>query len=66
VRLEPVSVRLAGPRDAVRRLRTLHPVALELEPGDTLTHLAELDTAGLGVRVHPAQVRVRAAPEGAQ
>ena len=62
---EPVSVRVTGPRAAVRRVITLRPQPLAIADGDTLTHLADLDTAGLGVRVRPAQVRVRARYAGA-
>ena len=63
--IEPVSVRVTGPRAAVRRVVTLRPQPLAIADGDTLTHLADLDTAGLGVRVRPAQVRVRARYAGA-
>ena len=38
------------------------PVAwyvLSIAWGDTLPHLADLDTAGMGVRVEPTQVKVR-------
>jgi hypothetical protein len=43
----------------VRALRGISPDALTIAAGDTLPHVAELDTAGLGVRVSPAQVKVR-------
>jgi hypothetical protein len=43
----------------VRRLRGVRPNALTIAAGDTLEHVADLDTAGLGVRVFPAQVKVR-------
>jgi hypothetical protein len=59
---DPEYVRVTGPRGAVRALRHLRPVQLSLDVGDTLVHLAALDTAGLGVLVHPAQVKVRITP----
>jgi hypothetical protein len=43
----------------VRRLHAVHPSTLAIAAGDTLAHVAELDTAGLGVRVSPAQVKVQ-------
>lgn len=60
----PETVRITGPRRLVRTLRGISPRALALAPGDTIPHVAELDTVGLGVRVAPAQVsvRVRTAP----
>jgi len=60
LRFEPDSVRVTGPRRIVRRLRGIYPVALTIAVGDTLPHVADLDTAGLGVTVSPAQVKVRA------
>lgn len=59
VHFEPETVRITGPRRVVRRLRDISPTALSIAMGDTLPHVADLDTAGLGVRVAPAQVKVR-------
>jgi hypothetical protein len=59
VRFEPETVRITGPRRVVRSLRGISPSALSIAPGDTLPHVADLDTAGLGIRVSPAQVKVR-------
>jgi hypothetical protein len=59
---DPEYVRVTGPRGAVRRLRSVRPVQLSLDVGDTLVHLVDIDTAGLGVLVHPAQVKVRITP----
>jgi hypothetical protein len=59
VRFAPETVRITGPRRAVRRLRGVFPSALAISVGDTMQHVADLDTAGLGVRVHPAQVKVQ-------
>jgi hypothetical protein len=58
--VQAVTVGVSGPRRVVRRLRGVFPVALTLAAGDTLPHVADLDTAGLGVTVSPAQVKVRA------
>jgi len=43
----------------VRQLRGIHPSTLSIAWGDTLPHVADLDTAGMGVRVEPTQVKVR-------
>jgi hypothetical protein len=59
VRFAPETVRITGPRRAVRQLRGVYPTALTISVGDTMPHVAELDTAGLGVRVHPTQVKVK-------
>jgi hypothetical protein len=60
LRFEPDTVRVTGPRRIIRRLRGIYPVPLTISVGDTLPHVADLDTAGLGVSVSPAQVKVRA------
>jgi hypothetical protein len=68
VLFDPETVRISGPRRIVRSLRAVSPSALSIAAGDTMPHVAELDTAGLGVRVSPAQVKVRArgsSPAGA-
>jgi hypothetical protein len=59
---DPEFVRVTGPRGAVRQLRFVRPEQLSLDVGDTLVHLVDLDTAGLGVLVDPAQVKVRITP----
>ncbi len=56
---DPGSVRVTGPRRVVRQLHGIHPSALSIAWGDTLPHLADLDTTGIGVRVEPTQVKVR-------
>jgi hypothetical protein len=56
---EPSSVRVTGPRRVVRQLHGIHPSSLSIAWGDTLPHVADLDTAGMGVRVEPTQVKVR-------
>lgn len=56
VRLDPESVTVSGPRRAVARLRSVATVADSIAM-DTLPHLIDLDTAGLGVSVRPPQVK---------
>jgi hypothetical protein len=58
----PETVRITGSRAAVRRVSSVRPVPLLIAWGDTMPHLVDLDTTGLGVRVHPAQVKVVARP----
>lgn len=55
--ISPDSVLVLGPRRLVGRLRHVSTVIDSL-PFDTLPHLVDLDTAGLGVIVRPAQVKV--------
>jgi len=56
VRLDPDSVTILGPRRAVAQLRfvSTRPDSITI---DTLTHLVDLDTTGLGVVVRPTQVK---------
>jgi hypothetical protein len=56
---DPTWVRVTGPRRVVRQLRGIHPNALSIAWGDTLPHVADLDTTGISVRVEPTQVKVR-------
>ena len=56
---EPQAVRVTGPRGTVRRLRGIRPFALSIALRDTMPHVADLDTAGTGVQVQPAQVKVQ-------
>jgi hypothetical protein len=58
VEFEPAMVRITGPRRVVRRIESIHPFSLSIARGDTLHHLADLDTTGLGIRVLPSQVKV--------
>ncbi|MGQ0713847.1 MAG: CdaR family protein [Gemmatimonadaceae bacterium] len=59
VQIEPTRVEVSGERRAVRRIDTLETVASELVVRDTMPITVAIDTAGLGVRVSPATVRVR-------
>ena len=56
---EPDSVRVVGPRRRVSMLQAIQTIATELVVRDTAAILVPLDTTDLGVRVTPAQVRVR-------
>lgn len=56
IRLDPAFVTVRGPRSAVARLRFVSTVADSIAV-DTLPHLVDLDTTGLGVLVTPAQVK---------
>jgi hypothetical protein len=57
VAFTPESVLVSGPRRLIGRLRYVSTVVDSI-PFDTLPRLVDLDTAGLGVVVRPAQVRV--------
>lgn len=58
VRFEPATVRITGPRRVVRRVQSVHPYSLSIDEGDTLPHIADLDTTALGVNIIPSQVKV--------
>jgi YbbR domain-containing protein len=57
ITITPDSVQVSGPRRLIARLRHVSTVVDSI-PFDTLPHLVDLDTAGLGVVVRPSQVRV--------
>ncbi len=58
-RVDPESVDVRGPRAAVRTLEAIPTERTILVVRDTImTRLVPLDTAGLGVQVSPAEVRV--------
>ena len=59
VQIEPTRVQISGERRAVRAIDTVETVASELVVRDTTPITVAIDTAGLGVRVSPATVRVR-------
>jgi hypothetical protein len=54
---EPNSVRITGPRQLVRRIKSVRPYSLTITSVDS-AYYADLDTSGLGVRVVPARVRI--------
>lgn len=59
-RVEPESVLVRGPRAVVRQLQAVSTVHDRLVIRDTTAQVVALDTARLGVRVTPPQVRVSA------
>ena len=59
VDFDPPTVLITGPRHAVRRIVAVHPFSLSIVRGDTIRHVADLDTTGLGVRILPSQVKVQ-------
>ena len=61
VRFDPESVIVRGPRRTVVRLRFVSTVSDSITL-DTLPHLVDLDTAGLGVVVRPPQVKASFEP----
>jgi len=56
VRLDPESVTVSGPRREVGGLRFI-TTAADSVTLDTLPHLVDLDTLGLGVTVRPPQIK---------
>jgi hypothetical protein len=56
IRLDPALVTVRGPRSAVARVRFV-PTVPDSIAVDTLPHLVDLDTTGLGVLVQPMQVK---------
>lgn len=59
VQVDPTRVQLIGQRRTVRAIDTVLTAAAEIVVRDTIPITVALDTAGLGVRVNPAFVRVR-------
>ena len=56
IRFDPAVVTVRGPRTAVQRVRFI-PTVPDSIAVDTLPHLVDLDTTGLGVQVQPMQVK---------
>src|SRR5688500_8910324 len=59
VQIDPTRVQLIGERRSVRAIDTVLTAAADIVVRDTVPITVALDTAGLGVRVNPAFVRVR-------
>jgi hypothetical protein len=59
VQIDPTRVQLIGERRSVRAVDTVRTAAVDIIVRDTIAVTVALDTAGLGVRVNPAFVRVR-------
>jgi hypothetical protein len=57
VRFEPESVQVIGPRQVIARLDRVWTVRSVIPADDSLPHLVDIDTARLGARVKPAQVK---------
>ena len=66
VRLEPESVQVIGPRQRVSEVEYVTTVRAFIMATDSLPHLVDIDTARLGVRVKPAQVKVQLTPSGSR
>lgn len=64
LRFEPESVEVSGPRQTVARLTYVSTVRTTIPSSDTLPHLVDVDTASLGARVRPAQVKVHVLQNG--
>jgi hypothetical protein len=62
VSVDPDSVEVSGPRQRITGLKNVSTVKSVIPAGDSLPHLVDIDTAGLGVRVRPAQVKVQLVP----
>lgn len=60
VRIDPLTVEVTGPRHLVARVAFVRTTKTTISFPDSLPHLVELDTTGLGagVRLRPAQVKV--------
>lgn len=65
VRLDPESVQVSGPRHVVLRVRYVPTVQTTINLPDSLPHLVDLDTARLGLRVRPTQIKVQVTAAGA-
>lgn len=64
VRIDPSVVELSGPRHLVARIPFVRTIKTTILFPDSLPHLVDLDTVGLGqgVRLRPGQVRVMFVP----
>lgn len=58
VQLEPDTVTVLGPRRTVAQIAFVRTMA-DSVVADTLPHLVDIDTAGLGVTVRPSQIKAR-------
>jgi hypothetical protein len=62
--LQPDSVLVTGPRHLVMRIPSVRTVKTTIAMPDSLPHLVDIDTVGLGgrIRIKPAQVKVSFVP----
>ena len=60
LRIDPLTIEVTGPRHLVGRIAFVKTTRTTIPFPDSLPHLVELDTTGLGagVRLRPAQVKV--------
>ena len=65
VHVDPDSVQVSGPRHVVLRVPYVRTVLTTITLPDSLPHLVDIDTAALGVRVRPVQVKVQVISNGA-
>jgi hypothetical protein len=62
-RFDPESVQVSGPRLRVAQLKAVQTIRAVITFPDSLPHLVDVDTTGLGtLRVKPAQVKVLLVP----
>jgi len=59
VEIDPARIEISGPRLAVIRVAFVRTDSTTILATDSIPHQVGIDTAGLGVTVKPAQVRVR-------
>jgi hypothetical protein len=66
MRIEPSVIEVGGPRHLVARIPFVKTIRATIPFPDSLPHLVDLDTGGLGqgVRLRPGQVRVMFIPGG--
>lgn len=66
MRVEPNVVEIGGPRHLVAKIPFVKTIRTTIAFPDSLPHLIDLDTAGLGpgVRLRPSQVKVMLLPGG--
>ena len=57
LRFEPESVQVTGPRQLLSRVDRVWTVRSTIPANDSLPHLVDIDTARLGARVKPTQVK---------
>ncbi len=66
MRIDPKYVEVGGPRNLVAKIPFVRTIKTTIPFPDSLPHLVDLDTGGLGpgVRLHPNQVKVMVVPAG--
>jgi YbbR domain-containing protein len=66
MRIDPNIIEIGGPRHLIGKIRYVKTIKTTLPFPDSLPHLVDLDTSGLGlgVRLKPSQVKVTLLPSG--